>query len=451
MGVRYRRAVDLVELTGILQTSVMGLSIDEIATEFDVSRRTAERMLSALRDRFPDLQPILRSGRKFWKLPSDSRSRPIQLPRALDALSERIAELEAEISDSRREMEELRGITQGVLATTQVGMLVVDDGNRIVFVNDVLAEFLGKPTSEFFGQDLRTLVHEQLDGLIVDPRRFEERLLGSNGHSEDRFAFRTRAREGRGEHQIHHWSRPITTGRFAGGRIERFADLGEVRRTVLHTEAIQREVTPPSKLQSVPESTVPMLREHLSTLKEAAADVLESPDIPPDAARRLASLVQSNARTVESSIEMITHGGLKYEAMYPADTLRYAASMLHVAAEGYGIEIVVEADDGLPAMFGDRALVLSSLAISGQLTLESLPRGSRMTLRGEVLENPGRVRVSVVDDGPSLPANFPDILGSFFETRSGGSAVGVAQVRNEAGEPTGGIMQYFDLPTGAFG
>ncbi len=440
MGVRYRRAVDLVELTGILQTSVTGLSIDEIASEFDVSRRTAERMLSALRDRFQDLQPILRSGRKFWKLPSDSRSRPIQLPRALDALSERIAELEAEIRDSRREMEELRGITEGVLATTQVGMLVVDDGSQIVYVNEILAEYLGKPTSEFFGQDLQALIHEQLGGLVVDPLRFEERLLGEHGHTDDRFEFRTRAREGRGEHQIHHWSRPITTGRFAGGRIERFADLGEV---------VQRDLSLPSRVQQVPETTVPMLREHLITLKEAAADVLDSHELAPEVAQRLASLVQSNARTVESSIEMITHGGLKYEAMSPADTLLYASSLLHVTAEEFGVELCVEAREDLPQMYGDRALVLSCLAVNGQITIEAIPRGSRLTLRGEVLDGPPRVRVSLVDDGPSLPSNFPDILGSFFETRSGGSAVGVAQVRNEAGEPTGGIMQYFDLPTRA--
>ena len=101
MGVRYQRAVDLVELTGILQTTVTGLSIDEISERFEVSRRTAERMLSALRDRFPDLEPIFRGGRKYWKLPPASRARPLQLPRTLETLSERIVELEAEISMSR--------------------------------------------------------------------------------------------------------------------------------------------------------------------------------------------------------------------------------------------------------------------------------------------------------------------------------------------------------------
>lgn len=436
MGVRYRRAVDLVELTGILQTSVTGLSIDEIAQEFGVSRRTAERMLSALRDRFPDLQPILRSGRKFWKLPSDSRSRPIQLPRALDALSERIAELEAEVVDSRQAMEELRGITEGLLATSDIGMLVVDHRNQIVFVNRVLAEYLGMPASAFYGRDLPALLR-QLRGLFVDPLRFESRMLGPGSDGEDRFVFRIRPGADRSERQIHHWSRPITTGRFAGGRIERFADVGEV-----HVEDAPR-----ARLQSIPETTIPMLEEHLHTLKEVAADVLESNDLAPEVARRLASVVQANARTVASSIEMIKQGGLKFEAMPPAETLQCIASMVRLTAEQLGIEVVVDADERLPWMRGDRALVVSNLALSAQITLEALPRGSRLTLRATLLDAPTRVRVSLLDDGPSLPANFPDILGSFFETRSGGAAVGVAHVRDANGTPTGGIVQYFDLPT----
>lgn len=65
---RYRRVVDLVELSDLLQARETGISIDEIADRFDVSRRTAERMLRALRDRYPDLAAQVRHGRKYWHL-----------------------------------------------------------------------------------------------------------------------------------------------------------------------------------------------------------------------------------------------------------------------------------------------------------------------------------------------------------------------------------------------
>ena len=64
---RYQRAVDLLELITLLQAGPTGFSIQQIADHFDVSRRTAERMLSALQRRFPELQHELRKGRKYWR------------------------------------------------------------------------------------------------------------------------------------------------------------------------------------------------------------------------------------------------------------------------------------------------------------------------------------------------------------------------------------------------
>jgi signal transduction histidine kinase len=64
---RYQRAVDLLELITLLQAGPIGFSIQQIADHFEVSRRTAERMLSALQRRFPELQHELRKGRKYWK------------------------------------------------------------------------------------------------------------------------------------------------------------------------------------------------------------------------------------------------------------------------------------------------------------------------------------------------------------------------------------------------
>lgn len=75
---RYRRVVDLVELTDLLQVQHSGLSIDEIADRFAVSRRTAERMLRALRERYPDLAAEIRHGRKYWRFRHGSRAAPLE-------------------------------------------------------------------------------------------------------------------------------------------------------------------------------------------------------------------------------------------------------------------------------------------------------------------------------------------------------------------------------------
>ena len=46
---RYERARDLIRLVLELQASTVGLSLDDIKELFEVSRRTAERMLHAVK------------------------------------------------------------------------------------------------------------------------------------------------------------------------------------------------------------------------------------------------------------------------------------------------------------------------------------------------------------------------------------------------------------------
>ena len=69
MTARYQRIVDLAQLIGLLQSTRYGITLDQIAERYEVSRRTAERLLGAVRDCYPDLEAEVRDGRKFWRLP----------------------------------------------------------------------------------------------------------------------------------------------------------------------------------------------------------------------------------------------------------------------------------------------------------------------------------------------------------------------------------------------
>lgn len=50
---RFRGKADLLQLAVLLSGSHEGLTVDEVKQEFGISKRTAERMLAAIRDRFP--------------------------------------------------------------------------------------------------------------------------------------------------------------------------------------------------------------------------------------------------------------------------------------------------------------------------------------------------------------------------------------------------------------
>ena len=62
-GVRLEKAGNLLRLALRLADSAEGMSIDEIAAEFAVNRRTAERMRNAVRDLFPGAFDVITDGR----------------------------------------------------------------------------------------------------------------------------------------------------------------------------------------------------------------------------------------------------------------------------------------------------------------------------------------------------------------------------------------------------
>lgn len=67
---RYERMGDLLRLAITLSGTRAGLSVAEIADSQRVHQRTAERMLAALRDAFPQIESIPGDGRSLrWRLP----------------------------------------------------------------------------------------------------------------------------------------------------------------------------------------------------------------------------------------------------------------------------------------------------------------------------------------------------------------------------------------------
>jgi predicted DNA-binding transcriptional regulator YafY len=69
--VSYWKAKDLIELATLLVGRRVGVTLDDVKSHFDVSRRTAQRMLHAAEAVFPDTAAATDSeGRKRWLLPS---------------------------------------------------------------------------------------------------------------------------------------------------------------------------------------------------------------------------------------------------------------------------------------------------------------------------------------------------------------------------------------------
>jgi len=220
---RYKRVVDLVELTGLLQSTTSGMSIDDISARFEVSRRTAERMLAALRERFPDLEPVRREGRKFWRLPGPSGAHPGQLA----VLSERVSELETEAMERQEATGQLYALVQDVLGGSAVGIFVLDSDFRVVWLNRTLEIYLGIDRESAIGRDKRTLIRSRIRNIFEKPDEFEERVLDTYDDNTyiQHFQCRVVGEGSRKPRTLQHWSQPISSGLYAGGRIEHYVEV----------------------------------------------------------------------------------------------------------------------------------------------------------------------------------------------------------------------------------
>lgn len=76
---RYARQEDLQKLALKLQGSAEGISLADIERDFEVSRRTAERMRDAVRNAYPQIEELSgESGRKYWRFPPGSLGRMVE-------------------------------------------------------------------------------------------------------------------------------------------------------------------------------------------------------------------------------------------------------------------------------------------------------------------------------------------------------------------------------------
>src|SRR6056297_3853978 len=67
----FRKALDLLRLAEMASARYQGVSLADIETEFEVDRRTAQRMTRALQDAFPHVTAGTDTERrKRWKIPA---------------------------------------------------------------------------------------------------------------------------------------------------------------------------------------------------------------------------------------------------------------------------------------------------------------------------------------------------------------------------------------------
>ncbi|MFP8954733.1 PAS domain S-box protein [Natrialbaceae archaeon A-arb3/5] len=114
-----------------------------------------------------------------------------------------------------------------VIDEADVGVFVLDEEFDIVWIDETTEEYFGLDRSDVVGRNKRSLIQETVRDQFDDSETFAETVLATYDDNTYVEQFECRMtpgtdREGR---WLEHRSKPIETGRYAGGRVELYYDI----------------------------------------------------------------------------------------------------------------------------------------------------------------------------------------------------------------------------------
>ena len=174
---RYERLTNIVGLAVRLQGTHGGLTLDDIASDLSVSRRTAERLRDAVQEVFGPLDLVDRDdGKRHWRLRSDA------LRRLVSVSAEELAELATAASALDRVGLEDRAATLRDLAAKLQATLRADSQARIESDLAMLAQAEGlamRPgPRQRLDEGLLALLREAITTCRVVELRYRARSTG---------------------------------------------------------------------------------------------------------------------------------------------------------------------------------------------------------------------------------------------------------------------------------
>jgi PAS domain S-box-containing protein len=129
-----------------------------------------------------------------------------------------------------------------VLDAANIGVFVLDDELRIQWIDETIEEYFDLDRASVIGRDKREVLEQDIRETVADAESFSEAVLSTYDDSSHGERFECRvltAEDDRDDRWLEHYSKPIESGEYAGGRVEFYSDITDRKRS----EGVLRERT----------------------------------------------------------------------------------------------------------------------------------------------------------------------------------------------------------------
>ncbi|MDG5819784.1 PAS domain S-box protein [Natronococcus sp. A-GB7] len=176
-------------------------------------------------------------------LPSEARFSVLEADGEFDGVVAVVRDVGEDPERDRSELiwETNESITS-VIDEADVGVFVLDESFDVVWADETVETYFGVDRDEIIGRDKRTVIEETIRDRLADPEVFAETVLATYDDNTSVEQFECRIADGpdREERWLEHRSKPIESGRYAGGRVELYYDITDRKESQLARRESER-------------------------------------------------------------------------------------------------------------------------------------------------------------------------------------------------------------------
>lgn len=163
-----------------------------------------------------------------------------------------ISKCKEDYKKTKESEKKYKTLMNDVLETSSVGVFVLDSNFKIIWINKATEVFFGFQRKNIIGKDKRELINKNIDLTLENSDIFKKKLLDTyhdNTYIET-FECHMIPAKNRADRWLRHWSQPIKSGLYKGGRIEHYTDITFGKTTRAELSIAKKKAEESSRLKT---------------------------------------------------------------------------------------------------------------------------------------------------------------------------------------------------------